>query len=314
MSNWTPEQLEDVACDLCGSRETAREYRRSDAMRVVECAGCGLAFLNPRPKEEFLPRLYESDYFTGVAADAGIGGLRLNTGTGASDAEEEPNPRVMMVFAEKFGGVRDRAVLEIGCATGNMLARMKQLGANAKGIDLSSFAAGVARSRGLDVEVATIEDYAREHSACADIVVGLEVIEHVPSPIRFLRSVASVLRPGGLLALSTPNYACAKQHGVEWAGFRTSFEHLYFFSAESLARLALEAGFEMRHVESSTYFGGPKPRPGFVGHQLWRLRIISYLVKELGPVAALGAIDSIRHGDHLEQPLGHNLFAVYSKR
>ena len=49
---WKKEELESVPCDLCGSRRLRKLYIRPDGMTVQECMDCGLAFLNPRPKEE----------------------------------------------------------------------------------------------------------------------------------------------------------------------------------------------------------------------------------------------------------------------
>lgn len=314
MGIWIPEQLEEVACDLCGSQQTSREYQRGDAMRVVECAGCGLAFLNPRPKERYVPLLYNSDYFTGVSADAGWGGLRLKAGMDAAASDVGPDPRLLTVLSEDFGGLQDREVLEIGCATGDLLARIARKGAKAKGIDVSEYAVGVARSRGLSAEVSTMEEYAENHPACADIIVGLEVIEHVSSPSRFLRNVAAAIRPGGLLVLSTPNYACAKRFGADWLGFRTSFEHLYFFSLDSLTRLAAAAGFELRYVETTAFLGGPAPRRGFLARQLRRIQTIRYFMNEGGFWSALSAIYATRYSDHLKAPLGHTLLAVFWKR
>jgi SAM-dependent methyltransferase len=314
MANWTQDQLEDVACDLCGSRRTSREFQRADGMRVVECAGCGLAFLNPRPKEELLPLFYGNDYFTGKSADSGGGGLRLKSALGVATDEAGPEPRVLRVLSEVFGGLRGRDVLEIGCATGDLLGRIGRAGAKACGIDVSEFAVGIARGRGLAAEAATIEEYAAKHPAGADVVLGLEVIEHVASPSRFLTSVAAAMRPGGLFALSTPNYACAKRFGNDWLGFRTSFEHLYFFSPDSLVRLAAAAGFALRHAETSTLLGGPPPPPGFVARQRKRMQTVRYFVKEAGWLSAAGALIATRYSDHMRPLLGHTLLAVFGKQ
>jgi 2-polyprenyl-3-methyl-5-hydroxy-6-metoxy-1,4-benzoquinol methylase len=68
--------------------------------------------------------------------------------------------------------------------------------------------------------------------------LALEVIEHVVSPRRFLEAIARLLKPGGLLAVSTPNYRCSLPLGDQWLGFQSCFEHLYFFSPLALLRLA----------------------------------------------------------------------------
>ena len=61
-----------------------------------------------------------------------------------------------------------------------------------------------------------------------------------------------MIRPGGVLALSTPNVCSlrARQEGPAWYGFEISREHLLFFSIPTLVRTLNEAGFEMAYVRT----------------------------------------------------------------
>ncbi|MDD1776995.1 MAG: class I SAM-dependent methyltransferase, partial [Candidatus Helarchaeota archaeon] len=129
-------------------------------------------------------------------------------------------------------------LLEVGCATGELLALARSRGASTIGLEISDYAAEVAKSRhGLDVRVGSLESQ-QFTSNTFDLVIALEVIEHVPSPITFLREISRILKPGGFVCLSTPNYRCARRWGERWMGFQMSFEHIYFFSDEVLMRMA----------------------------------------------------------------------------
>ena len=80
-----------------------------------------------------------------------------------------------------------------------------------------------------------------------DLVTFWEVIEHVPDPRAFFEIVAGVLKPGGLVAFSTPDAGSlvARVLGSRWLGWQKIPEHLFFFDLRSLTYLLTHAGFEV---------------------------------------------------------------------
>jgi SAM-dependent methyltransferase len=106
--------------------------------------------------------------------------------------------------------LRNARVLEIGCGWGDFSAWMASRGAGSvTGEDFSTVAIDTARSRhhaaGLQFNVGDIESVAHP-AGSFDLVVSCETIEHVRNPRRAVCELARVLRPGGTLLLSTPNY------------------------------------------------------------------------------------------------------------
>lgn len=87
-------------------------------------------------------------------------------------------------------------VLDIGCGTGHLLEMLRSVGATASGIDVDPGSVAQARSRGLDVQRASIETVPTEPGF--DVVVLNDVIEHPLEPIPLLRS--ALARPGRRLA------------------------------------------------------------------------------------------------------------------
>jgi SAM-dependent methyltransferase len=87
--------------------------------------------------------------------------------------------------------------------------------------------------------------------ASFDLVVAMEVIEHLAEPLPWLRELVRVLRPGGELLLTTPNYASASLVAIENTalelvarshGFTRKTIHPTKFAAQSLSALMAEAG------------------------------------------------------------------------
>ncbi len=116
-------------------------------------------------------------------------------------------------FGRETGGLRplkDLSVLDVGCGGGLMSEPLARLGASVTGIDPGekniAIARGHAEPQGLaiDYRVTTVEALSAE-GARYDAVVCLEVVEHVPDVAAFVAACAGLVRPGGMLILSTIN-------------------------------------------------------------------------------------------------------------
>lgn len=310
---WKPEELEKISCAFCGSRTEKHRFTRPDGMRVVECEQCGLAYLDPRPRQEFIQRFYGSDYFTGVSADSGRGGLRCGTNSASSQKSASNGPsRPVELIKEKLGGLGGKSILEIGCATGDLLAQLKKEGARVQGLEISDYAAEIARARGLDVVTGTIENFGKDGCAMFDMAMAFEVIEHVPNPVLFLEQLARHVRPGGHVLLSTPNYACAQRYEERWSGFTGSFEHIYFFSKDVLERMSRQAGFVLTYWESSMVSGDSSRTPGFLEQQAGRFARFAAMSREVGLSRAM-RLALKRSLNYLPYGNGHTLLVVLEK-
>jgi len=102
------------------------------------------------------------------------------------------------------------SVLDIGCGGGLVCEPLTRLGASVTGIDPAretiEAASAHARASSLDIdyEAATAEDMVAKGNSY-DAVLLLEVVEHVPDVPAFLKAVAPLVRPGGIMILSTLN-------------------------------------------------------------------------------------------------------------
>lgn len=128
---------------------------------------------------------------------------RLDYITAQIAAEFERNPGAPRPFA----GLR---VLDIGCGGGLLAEPMARLGAEVVGVDASPRNIEVARihseQTGLEIDYrhGTAEALAAAGEQF-DVVLNMEVIEHVADPLAFLGACHDLLRPGGLHICSTLN-------------------------------------------------------------------------------------------------------------
>ena len=241
---WHPEELQDVPCDSCGSKDCRKVFERPDGMQVVECSRCQLTFLNPRPKPEFIARFYDRAYYDKGADDSKIGYREYAT--------RRSRRRMMATVRSRLDLFRPtwepngKRCLEIGCATGEFCQVLKENGSEVTGVDLSEFAILEARNwySGIQFICGNLDVVSKDMRF--DAAFGFELIEHLPSPRAFLRSLGPLIKTGGILVLSTPNLACGQAVGCDrWLGFHASFEHLYFFTPNSLLKIADNEGFQL---------------------------------------------------------------------
>lgn len=230
-------RLEIVSCPLCGTSDRSSAYTRADNGKVVRCTGCGLLYLNPRPAASSIADFYDESYFSA----GGHGSAYCDYVAQQSELMkwgEHPALSAIDLLCHRVSGYRKRLV-DVGCGDGTLLNLARLRGFDVLGVELSAHMANFVRETyQIDVIDKPLE------AAClgdesVDIVTGQEVLEHLTDPLGWLREVGRILKPKGVLLLTTPNARCAEAYGERWLGFRMSFEHLTFFDRE---RVALAAG------------------------------------------------------------------------
>jgi len=107
-----------------------------------------------------------------------------------------------------FEGLR---LLDIGCGGGLLSEPMTRLGFQVTGVDASERNIGTASTHAaeqglnIDYRCATAEQLLAEGTAPFDVILNMEVIEHVADPGAYLRSCAQLLAPGGIMIVATLN-------------------------------------------------------------------------------------------------------------
>jgi len=167
--------------------------------------------------------------------------------------------------AAPFRGLR---ILDIGCGGGLLSEPMARLGADVTGADPAARNIPVARlhaeQQGLQIDYrATTAEALVEASETFDVVLNMEVVEHVPDPQAYLTACQRLLRPGGLMICSTINrnarsFAMAivgAEYVMRWLP-RGTHDWQKFITPDELCAMLREAGLE------------PVDRKGFVFNPL----------------------------------------------
>ena len=133
------------------------------------------------------------------------------------------------------------AVLDVGCGTGATLKAIDDLGM-ALGIDRSPEALQFCQTRGLSRLAQATAEALPVGSGSVDVVLALDLLEHIQDDAAAARELARVLRPGGVLLATVPA-------GPElWSEHDEALAHLRRYRAARLRRLLVDAGFDIQKL------------------------------------------------------------------
>jgi len=254
--------IQPAVCDICGGgtfhlRVSLRFEGARDPFTLWRCDECGVLMHWPRLESEQLRDQYDSDYYI---------------------FKEPPLrrwSRTAQLYLEHLhpweARTQGRRLLDVGCACGELLALARERGWDAQGIELSPHAAAVARKRfGLPVSAGTLEEQ-DGRLGIFDVVIATDVIEHVPSPRRFVQSIRSRLNPDGVAILETPNWGSPWRRfgGRRWLGYNPF--HIFLFNQPALAHLMRSCGFDSCVFTTSTHVAHRRwgDRPEWAGILDW---------------------------------------------
>lgn len=142
-------------------------------------------------------------------------------------------------------------VLDIGCGGGLVCEPLARLGANVTGADADGVAieTATAHAKASGLEIDYQNKPAEEINKTFDVVLALEIIEHVSDPAAFVASVSGLVKPGGMVIFSTLNrtpksYALgimAAEYILRWVP-RGTHSWKKFIKPSELSRMARECG------------------------------------------------------------------------
>jgi 2-polyprenyl-3-methyl-5-hydroxy-6-metoxy-1,4-benzoquinol methylase len=144
-------------------------------------------------------------------------------------------------------------LLDVGCATGFFLEAAAEQGFDVTGVEFSTVAISLARPDIRErIVCGDVNALSNQESAKFDVVSALDIVEHVQDPGKFLSEIREILRPGGILALSTPDTGHYLRYVMasRWPMLQP-MQHTFLFSRRGLKALLESCGYVEVMVETA---------------------------------------------------------------
>ena len=272
--------MEYVNCNLCGLDNIQVLFKKKDKFgvtenefNVVECQGCGLLYINPRPSQEEIGKFYSETYSWKETLEAGSFFTK-----GVRRLEKEYRYHLLRDDVSKVVKFTKRGsgkVLDIGCGTGDRLDVYRNKGFETYGVETSDSA-----------------DYAKDHlklnvlkgdlfsahfpGGYFDIIALYNVLEHTHDPMKVCQEVQRILKEDGCLIIQVPNkdslqYKIFKKR---WAAFDVPRD-LYYFEIGALTSMLEKVGLTVSNVDHFMNWWHPPTLvnslfPNFAPQRAWK--------------------------------------------
>jgi 2-polyprenyl-3-methyl-5-hydroxy-6-metoxy-1,4-benzoquinol methylase len=164
-------------------------------------------------------------------------------------------------------------IIDVGAGDGHFIGLAKQTGWNAFATEFDNASVQLCQEKEVMVHKGKLnsDNYADNYF---DIIYSSEVIEHINNPLEEINNFRKILRTGGLVYVTTPNYNSISHKILKnkWNVFNYP-EHLCYYTPKTLAKLFLDNGFKKVSVETtgfspSRYFKSTKSNPLEVSNNL----------------------------------------------
>jgi len=208
------------------------EYETYQPVDHGRCPRCGVIAQYPLPHSSVIQTFYPPNY-----------------------RNYQPDSQHLFSFfkkIEEYGLVRRLAniigdnqsanILEIGCGSGSLLRALQKRGF--KNLSGSDFRTSSRQERGIRFVRGDIE--ARfPYEERFDVIIMINVIEHLLDPVEALRKCRDHLFPGGKIIVMTPNAGslALSLFGKYWAGFHAP-RHIFLFNRKSLKKISKDIGLD----------------------------------------------------------------------
>jgi 2-polyprenyl-3-methyl-5-hydroxy-6-metoxy-1,4-benzoquinol methylase len=194
---------------------------------IIKCTNCDILYISPIPLD--LSKIYPDNYYSYSKGNQGIIYKIKNL------IDILFYKRLLKIINKRD----DISILDIGGGNGSILNIFKKITkkvCKTKIIDISESSKKEAEEHGHTFCCGRVEEYFSEEKF--DIILLLNLIEHLPNPLDILSKCKNLLNDDGIIVIQTPNYEsldCKLFRNFNWAGFHTP-RHFILFNEKSIKK------------------------------------------------------------------------------
>lgn len=203
---------------------------------TVRCKTCGLERTNPRPTADTIGIYYPDSY------------APYQSQTALLKQKFTMIKRIMGFEFRVLPNTHGKRMLEIGCSSGNYMQEVRADGWIVDGIEFSEAAANIARQKGFNVQVSSLEK-ALPPLEKYDVITAWMVLEHLHEPVDALRKASEWIKPDGYLVLLVPSAKSLSRKIFNELSYDIQLPtHLFHYTPQTLEKVLHNAGWEIEKI------------------------------------------------------------------
>lgn len=221
-----------LECLICDSRDI-QPLERYKKDHLVKCAACEFVFSSRIPSEAEL----QAEYATTYTRSDEISLITLSRYPGILD------------HFETYRSTNN--IIDVGAGNGHFLKAARERGWNTYGTEFDERAVKICTDKGIHMHSGKLNPSNYEPEKF-DIITSFEVIEHINNPKEELSNFYRILRPGGIVHLTTPNVGSISKAFLKekWTIFNYP-EHLCYYSPKTIKMIFKRLGFTKRYIHTT---------------------------------------------------------------
>lgn len=228
----------EFRCEICGVK-TKDVVELNDGFKAHLCKDCDLLVTEAKHEESALEEVNKQFYR--------LEDRVLTYYPREMELTKRHQKILRYICSFHSGSIED--VLEIGSNIGFFASFVKQNGINIETVEINNELREFQRLVYGIKSVSNINEISSDKKF--DVIILLDVLEHVPNPINFLSTIKKHLKKNGIIFLQFPNKnsLSARLSGSKWPWWLAP-DHLYHFSQKSISLIAEKAGLEMVNIRT----------------------------------------------------------------
>lgn len=212
-------------CFICGNDKIVRKGVTKE-YSLMKCSQCGLQFISYIPYDKTISSVYSNYYkaWNLTKFQKQVSEMKMKTFQG--------------YLAQIAPFVSSGRLLDIGCATGELLEVACRLGFDVYGVEISP--QGIKRCKEIFGEKKIMGDTLKKGDfplGFFDVITISDVFEHIQEPESFINILYDILKPNGILMITTPDTSSwsNKIMGMSWPHYKQ--EHIYYYNSSNINQL-----------------------------------------------------------------------------
>ncbi len=218
-------------CLICSST-SLNPLKSYEKAHLCQCSNCGFVFAQKVPTSEEL-----EEHYIGYGRNDYLSPITIKRYHELLD-QMEPYRKT-------------NKLLDVGCGIGYFLEAAKERGWEVYGTEYTDEAVSICEEKGIKVQKGKLDPKNYEEESF-DVITSFEVIEHINNPLEELENFNSLLRKGGVVYVTTPNFNSLLRYRLKAAyNVITYPEHLSYYTPKTLKRVFKQSGFSCKKIETT---------------------------------------------------------------